>query len=371
MANRETRWLRKLEEDKERYHNRHELKNNKRQRKPRPAYDEVDEDFAALAGRQSKRRRKSLAVDPTPDPVETEQGLVVWVGGGLCQVELAQQELLCSIRRALELEQGDYANVVAVGDRVLVSQSNAEQGVIEAVLPRSSMLIRPDVGQRHLSQVLVANIHQVLVVASWRNPHWWPELIDRYLIAAARNDLTPVICLNKVDLADDPTDYESALQPYRDLDYTLIFTSTVTGQGLAQLNALLHQQTTVLAGLSGVGKSSLVKSVQADFDLRVGQVNEDKGQGRHTTTQATWFKLDGGGAIIDTPGIREFGLVGLDPAALGYFYPEIAAHAHECRFKNCTHRHEPDCAVKVAVERAQISTVRYENYLKIYESLGV
>ena len=296
-------------------------------------------------------------------------GRVIEVSTGLCRVEVYGQNVLCRLRGALSTDDTGFSNVVAVG-RVIVSRNGGPDGVVERVQPRRTLIARPDPSNTNLRQVLVANVDQLLIVASWRQPHLWPELIDRYLITAARNDVTPLICVNKIDLADDPDELDQTIQPYRELGYHILLTSAERGDGLERLSAALAGRVTVLAGLSGVGKSSLLTAAEPDFDLRAARVNEDQGQGRHTTTQAVMLPFGADGYVIDTPGIREFGLFGLHRAELLAFYPDLAQTSGACRFANCTHLHEPDCAVRAGVEAGAINATRYHNYQKIWESLG-
>lgn len=308
----------------------------------------------------------------TPDPSQEsleQQGIVVEVSSSLCRVELAGKSLLCGLRGSLSARETGFTNVVAVGDRVLVSQNGADRGVVEAVLPRRSLLARADPFHHHLRQVIVANADQVLIVASWREPQLWFELVDRYLIAAGRNGLTPVICVNKVDLAEDPAACRAALEPHRALGYRVLFTSALTGQGVDELRQLLRGQTTVLAGMSGVGKSSLLNAVQPNLGLRTNEVSDASREGQHTTTQVNLLKLKGGGFVVDTPGIREFGLSGLRRAQLAQFFSEIEVAAGGCRFADCSHTHEPGCAVKAAAREGRISEARYHSYVKILASL--
>ncbi|MEJ5199550.1 MAG: ribosome small subunit-dependent GTPase A, partial [Anaerolineae bacterium] len=202
-------------------------------------------------------------------------------------------------------------------------------------------------------------------VAAWREPAFWPELVDRYLIAAARNNLAPIICINKVDLADDPAAVNAAREIYVAAGYTVLLTSAHTQQGIAELRRLLHGRTTALAGLSGVGKSSLLAAAEPGLRLRVGEVSDRRHEGRHTTTQVSLHPLAAGGFVVDTPGIREFGLAGLRKEELADFYPEIVALRSGCRFENCLHRNEPGCAVKRAVREGTLAAMRYESYRKI------
>lgn len=332
---------------------------------------------------ERERRQKNVAramkrvVDerdlphPAPEPVPTQQaGTVFEVGSGLCRVKAGDRVVLCEIRNSMMAQDTGYTNVVAVGDQVLISTNGHERGTLEEVLPRRSVLARPDVYYSHLQQILVANVDQLLIVASWREPALWPELLDRYLISAARTNLLPVICVNKVDLAEHPADPRNALRPYAAIGYRVLFTSAQTGLGLEELKLVLAGKTTALGGLSGVGKSSLLAAIQPDLHLRTADVSDRRHEGRHTTTQASLHPLTGGGFVVDTPGIREFGLSGLARAGLQRFYPEIAALAAECRFANCSHTGEAGCAVRSAVNQRRVSAMRYDSYQKIYRSLG-
>jgi ribosome biogenesis GTPase / thiamine phosphate phosphatase len=337
-------------------------------------WDEAEhEDFERIMPRDESDRRSgnvqnapAVAGEMTlPDST----GRVIEVSKGLCRVQLDDDTLLCSLRGSLNVEETGFTNAVAVGDEVLVQPDGGGGGVVEMVLPRRNLLTRPDVFLSHLRQVIVANADQLLIVASWRNPHLWPELIDRYLVVAARNDMEPILCVNKVDLADDPEELKAALQAYRALDVTTVLTSTITGAGIPHLRALLADQTTVLAGLSGVGKSSLISAVEPGLQLRTSAVSETSGDGRHTTTQAIWLPLAGGGAVVDTPGIREFGLSDLAQPELVDYMPDVADVATGCRFADCRHLNEPDCAVRAAVAAGELAETRYHSYRQIITTL--
>jgi ribosome biogenesis GTPase len=299
----------------------------------------------------------------------TVEATVIEVSTGLCRVLHNGQILLCELRGALSAQDTGYSNVVAVGDKVLISETEHERGIVEAVLPRHGILARPDSSFGHLQQIIAANVDQLLIVAAWRDPAIWLELIDRYLITAERNGLTPILCVNKIDLADNPNEIETTLQPYRALDVEILLTSAETDTGIDALRAVLNDKTTVVAGLSGVGKSSLLNAVQSGLNIRANAISDVHHEGTHTTTQARMWTLDDGGYVIDTPGIRAFGLTGLIRAELVSYYPMIAAFAPYCHFADCSHQHEPDCAVQQAVERGALSADRLHSYIKIWETL--
>jgi ribosome biogenesis GTPase len=247
----------------------------------------------------------------------------------------------------------------------MYSATDPTHGVIERVRPRRTCLSRPDVFYPHLQQVIVANVDQLLIVSSLQEPAVWFELIDRYLIAAAYHGLKPIICLNKIDLAPDAEGCEQAMAPYVALGLEVLFTSVLTGRGLDELSATLRDSGTVLAGLSGVGKSSLLNGVQPGLQLRTGQISARHHEGQHTTVQVSLLPLAMGGYVVDTPGIRQFGLWDVAREDVADYFPEISARAAGCRFPGCSHIHEPACAVKSAVHLGEISASRYDSYVKV------
>jgi ribosome biogenesis GTPase len=297
------------------------------------------------------------------------QAMVVEVSSSMCRIDLDGKTVLCGLRGSLSAEDTGYTNVLAVGDQVLISRNGSEQGIVERVLPRTSVLSRPDPFYTHLKQAVVANAEQLLIVASWRDPAFWPALVDRYLIAAERSNLSPVLCVNKVDLADDVAACHAATEPYVQLGYPVLLTSALRQTGIDDLKEQLAGRTSILAGLSGVGKSSLLNVVQPGLQLRTGEISERLKMGRHTTTQVNLFRLNLGGYVIDTPGIRDFGLAGLLRTDLIDYYPDIQTAARRCRFSDCSHTHEPGCGVQAAVQAGRFSETRYQSYTQIYETL--
>ena len=308
-------------------------------------------------------------INPEDIPEGWQKGIVTQVSTSLYHVDLGDQVALCAVRGSLSASETGYTNVVAVGDEILVSLEPSGDGVIERVLPRRTVLARPDVFNADTSQIIVSNVDQVLIVSSWEEPTLWLELLDRYLIAAEEGKLEPLICLNKVDLAPSIRECRKEMALYRKLGYKVILTSIVTGRGIKELRRRLVGKQTVLAGRSGVGKSSLLMAVQPDLELRVDEVSDFSGEGRHTTSQVSLLKLDEGGYVVDTPGIRELGLITVHRHELVLFFPEIAALVDQCRFNDCSHTQEPGCAVIEAVETGKIAWSRYASYLAIYEDL--
>ena len=237
------------------------------------------------------------------------------------------------------------------------------EGMIERVEPRRSALSRASRGRKH---VIVSNVDQLLIVVSVAEPALKPHLIDRYLISAEQGRLDAIICLNKIDLVD-----VAELQPlvgvFSQMGYRVVLTSAQTGQGVAELRRMIQGKETVLSGQSGVGKSSLLNVVQPGLGLRVSHVSAENQKGRHTTTVAQLIPLEAGGYMVDTPGIRAFELWDVSSAEVSSFFRDLRPFVNHCRYPNCTHRHETDCAVKDAVADDLLDARRYESYLHVYD----
>lgn len=257
---------------------------------------------------------------------------------------------------------------LATGDDVIAAR-RGENWRIEEVLPRRTRLSRPNPHDSDQERTFAANVDVAILVMSLRQPPLRAGLADRFIVSAQRGGVEPALVINKIDLA--PEEDPAELEPYCRMEIPIVFTSVKTRAGLADLASLIRGRTSVLVGHSGVGKSSMLRALleefggEADLTIRTGEVNTKAGVGRHTTTAATLYDLGGGTWIIDTPGVRQFGLWDLDIATLVSSFPDIQQASAECRFTDCTHSHEPDCAVQAAVDEGAIDEARYETYLRL------
>jgi len=272
------------------------------------------------------------------------------------------REHLCLVDE--RLPEGEES-LLAPGDEVYVEREG-DEFVVRGIAPRRTRLCRlAGPHERIRIQVLAANVDLLAVVASTTRPPFRPGLVDRFLIAASAGGVEPVLVINKTDLAPMPAEAETI---YGAIGLPVFGTSCVTGAGIQALRAYLGGRTCVLAGHSGVGKSSLLNALDPDLRVVTQEVTQD-GRGRHTTTLARLYLLRDGIRVIDTPGIRSLGLGNITPEDVMFYFTEIAEQAAGCRFRNCTHTHEPDCAVKRATEEGKIPLQRYESYARILSSL--
>jgi ribosome biogenesis GTPase len=268
----------------------------------------------------------------------------------------------CATRRVLKTLTTDQRHVVATGDRVLFRPTETGEGIIERVEPRRGVLCRTSRGKQ---QVIVANVDQLLIVTSAAEPRLKPNLIDRMLVTAERSRIRPIICVNKIDLID-PADLQPLAGVYGQLGYEILLISALTGFGMPRLKRALDGCETVLAGQSGVGKSSLLNILLPGLDLRIREVSSESDKGKHTTTAAELVPLPEGGYVVDTPGIRQFQLWDVIPEEVAGFYRDVRPYVPHCRYPDCTHTHEEDCAVKDAVADGRLDTRRYESYCQLF-----
>lgn len=313
-------------------------------------------------------RHRTIVEDDNLPATDAVRGRVIRVHGLASVVETDDgRTFRCAVRRLLKTMATDERNAVATGDivwfRPAGATSDLAEGVIEKVEPRHGVLTRESRRREH---VIVANVDQVAIVISLMQPELKPHLIDRYLAAAEKGGLKPILCLNKSDLAD-PVALQPMIGAYSQLGIPAILTSAKDGTGIGRLRELLHDRATVFSGQSGVGKSSLLNAVQPDLALSVKSVSEVNQKGRHTTTYAQLIKLGFGGWVVDTPGVRQLALWGTRPEEVEGYFPDFRPFVPLCTFPDCTHTHESGCAVKAAVARQQISPRRYHSYLGLFK----
>jgi ribosome biogenesis GTPase len=272
-----------------------------------------------------------------------------------------------------EVREIDHVDPVAIGDRVRFVDAGAGRGLITGILPRRTRLSRPAPvpGQRVFEQVIVSNADLVLPVFSVASPPPKWGLLDRYLVSAEAAALPSLIVINKCDLAGKNPKLDKDIEVYRRIGYPIQLVSAITGEGIEELKQALRGRLSVLVGKSGVGKSSLLNAIQPGLGLRVKAVSQGElGKGRHTTTHLEMFELDFGGALVDTPGMREFGLWNIFAEDLAYLFPEMANHVGQCKFgMSCGHDTEPGCAIRKAVMDGEISPHRYKSYMNLREEL--
>ena len=301
-----------------------------------------------------------------------EQGRVTRARTGFYDVQHGDIVLRCTLRGTLKRRRRSetgrriYADPVAVGDQVIFTQLDAEEGVVEEILPRKTKFSRQYAGnQDDIEQVIVANADQIVAVASTRMPPLNFRTLDRFLILAEAGDMEAAICLNKMDLADssERAEFTTTFTNYEKLGYQVLYTSIHRPESLDALRHILKDQFSVIIGASGVGKSSLLNAIQPDLGLRTGEVGLKTEKGRHTTTLVELFPLEIGGEVADTPGIREVGLWGVDTEYLEYYFPEMEPYLGTCKFNDCAHVAEPDCAIQDAVAAGEIHAERYRSYV--------
>ncbi|KPJ84163.1 MAG: hypothetical protein AMS19_01660 [Gemmatimonas sp. SG8_23] len=292
-------------------------------------------------------------------------GTVYETGGGVYVVALDSGDLVeASLRGRLKREARTGGRVV-IGDRVDLSRSG-EAWTIEEVEPRRSELVRRGRGAR-VAKILAANLDRVFVVVALREPRASSQLIDRLLVLVESSGMHPLLVLNKVDLDGARDAAEKLVAKYEAIGYDVVVASAVTGEGIEAVGELLCAGTSALIGPSGAGKSSLLNAIEPDLELRTGGLSKKTGTGRHTTVGSRLIPLACGGRVADTPGFGDVALWSMPPDEISSCFPELVPLSAQCRFRGCTHLHEPECAVRQALEEGRIERSRYDSYVVLRE----
>ncbi|MDY0168777.1 MAG: ribosome small subunit-dependent GTPase A [Thermoguttaceae bacterium] len=324
-----------------------------------------------VGDRSDNQEQPGLDVQLEVDPKRCCPGRVLAVKGLISHVADAQGEVFrCATRRLLKTLATDQRHVVVAGDRVMfrpAENTQPKEGIIERIEPRKGSICRASRGRQH---IIVTNVDQLLIITSAAEPRLKPSLIDRLIVAAEKGGVRPVICINKTDLAD-PAILQPLVGVYSQMGYQVLLLSARTGFGVERLQRVLGSKESVVAGQSGVGKSSLLNAVDPGLKLRVEAVSAETEKGRHTTTTAQLLPLAFGGWVVDTPGIRQFQLWDVTAEEVPAFFRDIRPYVSLCRFPDCTHTHEQDCAVKDAVADGRVDERRYESYCHILEDGGL
>jgi ribosome biogenesis GTPase len=297
------------------------------------------------------------------------QGLITKSTGSWYQVRSGDETIDCRIKGKFRIKGITTTNPLAVGD-VVDFDMEPEQGtgIITNLHQRKNYIIRKSINLSKQAQIIAANLDRALLVVTLASPRTSLGFIDRFLVTAEAYDIPACLIFNKLDLFSDEgleilADYQSV---YQDIGYPCYSVSALEGTNIDEVQALLKDKVTLFSGHSGVGKSSLINRLLPDLDLRTHMVSEWSDKGMHTTTFAEMFELPQGGYIIDTPGIRELGVIDIEKEVLSHFFPEMRERMNQCRFNNCRHINEPGCAVLDALEEGEIAQSRYDSYLSIY-----
>ena len=295
---------------------------------------------------------------------EKTPGIVIRYQSGIFSIQTVERVVTCGMRGKLKRRtiQGD---VISIGDQVEITVLSDGSGVIEAILPRHSELVRMNPTPKgEFRQILLANPDQIVAVFACASPEPHLRMLDRFLVIAGKQGIPPLIVANKVDLVG-MEQAEKVFGIYPPIGYPVIYTSARDGLGIQELRDRLEGRISALSGPSGVGKSSLLNSIQPGLGLAVKDISDFVGKGRHTTTVRELFPLDGGGYVADMPGMRSLALWDTEPEELDGYFPEIAPLVSLCQFNDCSHKSEPGCAVKAAVETGRVSEQRYDSYLRL------
>ena len=295
------------------------------------------------------------------------EGVVISSTGSWYRVSTENGDIDCRIRGRLRLKGIRSTNPVVVGDRVAVEPDGESSAIVE-ILPRRNYIIRRASNLSKESHIIGANIDRALLIVTLHSPSTPVEFVDRFLVTCEAYNVPVTIVLGKADtlVGEHEAEAEEFTAIYRNAGYDIVRLSSTMGEGIDEIRELLKGHTTLIAGNSGVGKSTLVSTIDPALDIRTGEISESHHKGKHTTTFSTMYRIEEG-YIIDTPGIKGFGLIDIDSKELCRYFPEMMRLAPDCRFYNCTHTHEPGCAVQESVKQGIVAWSRYESYLKILD----
>lgn len=293
------------------------------------------------------------------------EGLVVKSTGSWCQVKTALGLIDCRVKGKFRIKGIRTTNPITVGDFVKYTLNTEDQtGTIFDIVPRQNYIIRKAIQLHRESQLIAANVDQAILMVSLKNPETLPEFIDRFLLSTEAYFIETIIVVNKTDLIDEAT-YTAFAAIYEPIGYRCIPISVVSQKNLDKVASVLQNKTTIISGNSGVGKSSLLQHFLPGEQIKVDSISDYHQTGKHTTTFSEMFFIDEETRIIDTPGIRSYGIIDIDKSEVGLYFKEIFHTSKECKFSNCRHLNEPQCAVIEAVKRGEISESRYRSYLNI------
>jgi len=303
-----------------------------------------------------------------------QKGIVIRSTGSWYQVQLENGEQWnCRILGKFRLQGMKLTNPVAVGDEVEVEIEDEieRSALIKKILPRRNYVVRQSPRKKHFLHLLASNVDQAIVIVTIVQPNLKQGFIDRFLLMTEPYNIPTTIVFNKADLynEDDVTIYEYLKSIYEKIGYQVLLVSAMERTGINELQTVLKDKTTLVAGQSGVGKSTLVNAIQPRLELSTKELSDYSGKGQHTTTFAEMHNLEFGGAIIDSPGIKTLSFIHLEPMDVAHNFREIFEVSKHCKFNDCTHRNEPKCAVKEAVEEGEISELRFFNYLTLIEEM--
>lgn len=297
------------------------------------------------------------------------QGYVIKSTGSWYQVRLDNGDTIeARLKGKFRMKGIRSTNPITVGDQVMIKNSDEDDAVITELIPRKNYLIRKSVNLSKESHIIASNIDQIVVVVTVAMPRTPLGFLDRVLVTAQAYDIPVILAFNKVDIYEEKEEdrFDELIGIYGPIGYKMLATSAVTEKGIPELKELMKDKTTLFTGQSGVGKSSLVNALDNDLELWVDEISDYNEKGRHTTTFAEMHFTDFGARLIDTPGLKNFGMIDMDKEHLAHYFIEMEKYLGECKFNNCVHINEPGCAIKKALEAGDISESRYNNYLMLY-----